>query len=73
LLKPIVAAGAGALGAFITLHAVRAMAPGHQVVGLAVGAVVFALLYLGSLWAVGVEPEDAILARTLLGRRRAPR
>jgi stage V sporulation protein B len=73
LLKPIVAAGAGALGAFITLHAVRAMAPGHQVVGLAVGAVVFALLYLGSLWAVGVEPEDAILARTLLGRRRPPR
>src|SRR5439155_21445680 len=73
LFKPIVAAGAGALGAAIALHAARAWAPDHQVVGLGVGAVAFALLYLGSLWALGIEPEDAVLARTLLGRRKAPR
>jgi O-antigen/teichoic acid export membrane protein len=70
LLKPIVAAGVGALGAVVTMQAARAWGPADQVVGLVAAALVFALLYLGSLRAVGIEPEDAVLARTLLGRRR---
>jgi O-antigen/teichoic acid export membrane protein len=70
LLKPIVAAGVGALGAVVTMQAARAWGPADQVVGLVAAALVFALLYLGSLRAVGVEPEDAVLAHTLLGRRR---
>lgn len=73
LLKPLAAAAVGALGAAVAMHAGRAWAPGHVVVGLVAGALAFTCLYLGCLRIFGVEPEDAVLVRTLLGRRTGPR
>ncbi|WP_418285848.1 lipopolysaccharide biosynthesis protein [Halorubrum sp. DTA46] len=64
-LRPLAAGGV----ALLAMRAVREVVPGRP--AIVVGAAVGLAVYVGALYAIGVDPRDRLVVRTLAGRYRS--
>jgi O-antigen/teichoic acid export membrane protein len=72
LAKPMVAAAAGAAAAIPAQWTARAIGAG-SLVSLGASTIAFTVVYVAVVIAAGLERDDAVLVRSLLGRRTGPR